>query len=116
MEEYEKQSRLWGMLCHLTGLSLLLGIPFGNILGPLVIWLIKKNDYEFVDEQGKEALNFQISISIYFIVSFILIVLVIGIITSIALFFAYLILVIIASIKASNGEGFKYPFTIKFIH
>lgn len=116
MEEYEKQSRLWGMLCHLTGLSLLLGIPFGNILGPLVIWLIKKNDYEFVDEQGKESLNFQISITIYFIISLILIVLVIGIVTTIALFFAYLILVIIASIKASNGEGFKYPFTIRFIH
>lgn len=116
MENHEKQSRLWGMLCHLTGLSLLLGIPFGNILGPLVIWLIKKEDYDFVDEQGKESLNFQISITIYAIISGILVIFIIGIFTSIALFIAYLVMVITASIKASSGEGYKYPFTIKFIN
>lgn len=116
MEDFEKQSRLWGMLCHLSGLLLLLGIPFGNILGPLVIWLIKKEDYNFVDEQGKEALNFQISITIYGIISGILVVIVVGILTSIALFIAYLALVITASIKTSNGEPYRYPLTIRFVN
>jgi len=115
MTDIEKEARTWGMLCHLTGFALLLGIPFGNILGPLVVWLLKKEEHPFIDEQGKESLNFQISISIYFLVAAILIVIVIGLLLLIPLFIAYLVLVIIASIKASNGESFKYPLTIKFI-
>ncbi|UNC92249.1 DUF4870 domain-containing protein [Candidatus Contubernalis alkaliaceticus] len=116
MDDFEKQSRLWGMLCHLSGLLLLTGIPFSNVLGPLIIWLIKKEEYNFVDEQGKEALNFQISITIYGIISSILIILVIGIFTSIALFILYFVLVITASIKTSNGEPYRYPLTIRFIN
>ena len=53
------------MLCHLTALLGIIGIPFGNIVGPLIIWLLKKNVYPFVNEQGKESLNFQISMTIY---------------------------------------------------
>ncbi|RQD77050.1 MAG: DUF4870 domain-containing protein [Candidatus Syntrophonatronum acetioxidans] len=115
MTEIEKDARTWGMLCHLTGLALLLGIPFGNILGPLVVWLLKKEEHPFIDEQGKESLNFQISISIYFIIAAILVVIVVGLLILIPLFIAYLVLVIIASIKASNGESYRYPLTIKFI-
>jgi uncharacterized protein len=53
------------MLCHLTALLGIIGIPFGNIVGPLIIRLLKKNVYPFVNEQGKESLNFQISMTIY---------------------------------------------------
>ena len=55
------------MLCHLSSLAGSV-IPFGNIVGPLVVWLIKKDEYAFVDDQGKESLNFQISITIYTVV------------------------------------------------
>ncbi len=116
MEDHEKQARLWGMLCHLTALSLLLGIPFGNILGPLVIWLIKKEDYSFVDQQGKESLNFQISLTIYTIAAGILCIVLIGIPLLIGLFIAFFVLVVIASIKTSNGEPYRYPMTIRFIN
>src|SRR5262249_27436623 len=58
----DKDARLWGMLCHLTALSGLIGIPFGTILGPLIIWLIKRGEIPFVDDQGKESLNFQITV------------------------------------------------------
>lgn len=114
MEE-EKQARNWGMLCHLTALAALLGIPFGHLLGPLVVWLIKKNEYPFVDEQGKESLNFQISVTIYSLPLFILIFVLVGIPLLIALFVVDVILVIVAAVKASNGESYRYPLTIRFI-
>lgn len=111
----DKKSRNWGMLCHLSALASLVGIPFGHILGPLIVWLLKKNDYPFVDEQGKESLNFQISVSIYGIVAAFLIFIKIGILLLVGLLLADLIFVIIASIKTSNGEHYHYPLTIRLI-
>ena len=70
----EQQAKQWGMLCHLSALSVFIGIPFGNILGPLIVWLLKREEDPFIDEQGRESLNFQISMSIYFFCSAILIV------------------------------------------
>ncbi|HZV47575.1 MAG TPA: DUF4870 domain-containing protein, partial [Thermodesulfovibrionales bacterium] len=67
--DVEQKVRNWGMLCHLGALAAFLGIPLGHLLGPFIIWLIKKNDHPFIDEQGKESLNFQISMSIYSIVA-----------------------------------------------
>lgn len=113
--DVEKQSRLWGMLCHLSALAGFIGIPFGNIIGPLIIWLIKKNDFPFVNEQGKEALNFQISLTIYGIIAALLIFVVIGIFLLIGLGIFGLIMVIIASIKANQGESYRYPITIRII-
>jgi uncharacterized Tic20 family protein len=114
LTKQEKQARTWGMLCHLTALTAFVGIPFGNILGPLVVWLIKKTDHAFVDEQGKESLNFQISMSIYCIVAAVLIAVFIGFLLLIGLAIADLILVIVAAVKASNGESYRYPLTIRF--
>ena len=111
----EKQSRTWGMACHLAALSGYVGIPFGHIVGPLVIWLIKKDEYPYVDEQGKKALNFQISWTIWAIFCAILILIFIGFILLFALVIAGFVLTIIAAIKANNGEPFEYPLTIKFI-
>lgn len=114
-KENEKQAHTWGMLSHLTALSLFLGIPFGNIIGPLVIWLVKKDEFPFVDEQGKESLNFQISMTIYAIASIILSLFIIGFFLLGLLAIAELVLVIMASVKASNGEKYEYPFTIRFL-
>lgn len=115
LREQEKQARTWGMLCHLSALVVLLGIPFGNILGPLVVWLVKRNDHMFIDEQGKESLNFQISMTIYFALAGVLALILIGIVIMVGLIIANVILVVLASIKASNGESYRYPLTIKFI-
>ncbi len=111
----DRQARNWGMLCHLIALSALLGVPFGHILGPLVVWLIKRNDLPIVDEQGKESLNFQISFTIYALVSAILTFFVIGIVLLIGLAIADLVLVIVASVKVSNGQSYRYPLTIRLI-
>jgi len=118
-----RQAHTWGMLCHLSALlgflwfplSSLMPLPFGHLLGPLVFWLIKRNDYAFVDEQGKESLNFQLSMTIYGILASLLIFVIIGFFMLIILGVVNVVLVIIASVKASNGESYKYPFTIRFL-
>jgi len=110
----ESQERTWGMLCHLSALAGFI-IPFGNIIGPLVIWLIKKDESPFVDDQGKESLNFQISITIYCLIAAVLILVIIGIFLLIGLGIFAIVMIIIAAVKANNGEKFRYPLTIRFV-
>ncbi len=111
----DKQARIWGMLCHLTALLGIIGIPFINIAGPLIIWLLKRNLYPFVDEQGRESLNFQISMTIFALAAAILIYLKIGLFLLLIIAGVNFILVVIASIRAFNGETFIYPFKIQLI-
>lgn len=108
----EKQ---WGMLAHLTSLSAFV-IPFGHIVGPLIVYLVKKDEFEFVADQGKEVLNFQITWSLNFIVSAILILIGIGILMLIGFGIAWLVLVIVGTVAANNGQYYRYPFTIKFLN
>lgn len=116
MDENEtKKAQTWGMLCHLTALSMFIGVPFGNLIGPLVVWLIKKNEYPLVDEQGKESLNFQLSMTIYSIIAGLLCFIFIGFVLLAALVIVDLILVIKASVRTSNGQEYLYPFTIRFL-
>jgi uncharacterized Tic20 family protein len=107
--------RLWGMLAHLTALTGLLGIPFGNIVGPLTIWLIKRNEMPFVDDQGKESLNFQITMTIPAIVLIFLIFTIIPIPFLIILWMVTFILTIVGSIKANDGIPYRYPMTWRLI-
>ena len=103
------------MFTHLSALSLFIGIPLGNILGPLILWLIKKEEYPFVRDQGKEALNFQISMLIYMDISGILALILIGIPLLITLVIVDVVYTIIAAINASDGNAYRYPLTIRFI-
>ena len=112
--EENKQARTWGMLCHLIALLGLVG-PLLNILGPFVVWLMKKNEFSFVDEQGKESMNFQISVTLLTLLAALLIVVKIGILLLLAIWIADVVFVIIASLKTSNGESYQYPFKIKLI-
>jgi uncharacterized Tic20 family protein len=105
---------MWAMLCHLSALSGLI-VPFGSLIGPLIIWQLKKNEFPIVDDQGKEALNFQITTLIAAIVSGILIFVAIGFVLLIAVAIASLVLTIIAAIKANNGETYRYPFALRLI-
>ena len=110
-----KQERTWATFCHLSALVAFIGIPFGNILGPLVVWLIKKNEMPLVNEEGKSALNFQISMTIYTIIAFILCFVAIGFLLIFPVIIFNVVLVIIAAVKTSNNEPFRYPCTIVFI-
>ncbi len=109
-----KEACTWGMLCHLGALAGFIGIPLGNIIGPLVFWSLKRHEYPFVDEQGKQALNFQISLVIYGLISALLCLIVIGFVLLAALFVFGLVMTIIASVRASKGESFRYPLAIPF--
>jgi uncharacterized Tic20 family protein len=111
----EKSERTWAMLCHLSALLGFLGIPLANIAGPLVIWLIKKDQMPLVDVNGKEALNFQISLTIYAIVGALLTFVLVGFLVLAAVFVGGLVCVIIASVKVNNGESYSYPFTIRLV-
>ena len=109
----DKDARNWGMICHLAGLCGFI-IPFGNVLGPLMVWAIKKDDHPFIDDQGKEALNFQLTITICIIVSAILIVVIIGLFLVSIVCLYTIFMIIIASIKANDGDYYRYPLTIRF--
>jgi len=108
------EGRNWGMLCHLSGLAVWLGMPFGNIIGPLIVWLMKKDQYPEVDVQGKEALNFQLSWTIYTIVAGLMVLMVIGLLILPLLFIAHLVLTILAALEVSKGRSYRYPLTIRF--
>jgi len=111
----EAQERTWAMGAHLAALAGFI-IPFGNIIGPLIIWLVKKDESPFVDDQAKESLNFQISIIIYCIIAAILIILVIGIFLLVLIAILDIVFIIIAAVKANSGEKFHYPLTIRLVH
>lgn len=102
------------MLCHLLAFCAFV-FPLGSILGPLVMWLLKKNEYAFVDDQGKESLNFQITVLIALLVSAAAIFVLIGFILTPAVIITAIVLVIRACISASNGEYYRYPLNIRFI-
>ena len=114
LPELTNEAKNWGALCHaaaLLGLFPLVG--FGHIVGPLIVWLVKRNDHPYIDEQGKESINFQISVMIYGILLFCI---VIGIPLLLVLAVADLVLVIVAAVKASNGELYRYPFCLRLIN
>lgn len=114
MTTTDRQARMWAMLCHLSAFSGWI-IPFGHILGPLIIWLIKRDDHPFINEQGKESLNFQISLSIYLIVSAILVLALIGFVLFFVVGIVGFIFVIVAAVKANEGVSYRYPLTIRFL-
>ena len=111
----KNEEKTFGMFCHLLAFAGIIGIPFGNIIGPLVMWLIKKNESSFVDQCGKESLNFQISLTIYAIVCGLLTIILIGFAGLLAILILDIVCVIKASIKANAGETYTYPLTIRFI-
>ncbi len=107
--------RTWCVLCHA---SALLGLFFhflGHIFGPLIVWLLKRGEAAEIDAHGKEALNFQLSMLIYDAVAVVLCFVLIGIPILLLLWVMNTILVIIATIKASDGELYRYPLTIRFV-
>ncbi len=110
-----KDARNWAMLCHMSALTGLLGNGIGFLLGPLIIWLVKKDSHAFVDEQGKEAVNFQITMLIAFIVAGILAFALIGIPLLLILAVVNIVFPILAGLKASNGEHYRYPFALRLV-
>ena len=96
------------MLCHLLAI-------FTSFVAPLIIWLIKKDEEPFVNQQGKEALNFQITVILAMFVASLLTVLCIGVPLLLAIPVVDVVFCIIASIKASSGVAYRYPVSLRLI-
>ena len=109
-----KQERSMATLCHVSALAGFI-FPFGNIIGPIIMWMLNKKESALIEAEGKKSINFQISITIYVIVSILLCFILIGIPILIGLSIFNLVMIIVASVKTSNGEDFKYPLAIPFI-
>jgi len=113
---FTKQAQMWAALTHAAALSLFIGIPFGNLLGPLLVWLLKKDQFILVADQGREALNFQLSMTLYALVAALLTVILIGIPLLLLVIVADLVLTIMAVVKANDGQMYRYPLTIRFLN
>ena len=113
--EIPRDARQWAMICHIIALSGLLANGIGFLLGPLLVWLLKKEDHPFIDEQGKEAVNFQITMFIVLFISVILCLFLIGFLFLIVIGVLMVIFPIIAAIKANDGEHYRYPLCLRFI-
>jgi uncharacterized Tic20 family protein len=112
-----KEERTLAMICHLLPFvgALMPGIPVLNIVAPLVLWLIKKDSMPFVNDQGKEVLNFQITLSIVFFICLLTFWLILPMVIAFGVAIAAIVLMILAAIKANDGIAYRYPFTLRLI-
>lgn len=111
-----ESARSWCIGLHLSGLSgLILSFALAHIVVPLVIWLVKRSDSPEIDATGKEVLNFQISFTIYSLIAGALCFVLIGFLILPILVVVWLVCIVIAAVKTSNGEPYNYPFTIRFL-
>jgi uncharacterized Tic20 family protein len=110
----DSREKLWNMFCHLSGLVGYV-IPFGWILGPLIVWQIRKHEQPSIIEHGKEAVNFQLSMLIWVALAFVAVLIVIGFFILPVLGVLHIVFTVIAGVKANDGIHYKYPMTIRFI-
>ena len=110
----DKEQRTWAMFCHLSALAGFL-FPFGSVIGPLIVWLVKKEEMPLVAEHGRKSLNFQLTMMIAYIVCFMLMFVVVGVILLPLVALFSLIMVVVSAIKANDGKEVKYPMAIEFI-
>jgi uncharacterized Tic20 family protein len=113
--EIPREARKWAMICHISALAGLLGNGIGFLIAPLVVWMVKKEDHPFIDDQGKEAVNFQITMILALFLCIPLIFVIIGIPLAIIIGLLMVILPIIAAVKANDGVVFRYPLTLRII-
>ena len=108
------EERTWAMCAHLSTFAGHL-IPFGNLGGPLLIWMLKKDTMPLVNDQGKEALNFQITMTLALLVAGLLIFVLVGFILLPAVWLFDVIITIVAAVKANEGVAYRYPCCLRFV-
>lgn len=112
----DKDSRMWAMFCHLSTLANLSSIPFAGLILCLIIWQVKKEQHPFIDDQGKEALNFQLFMTALLCVGWLSLFICIGVFLLPLIAIVAFIMGIIGGIKANQGEKYRYPYIIRFIN
>jgi len=109
-----ESERNWAMFCHLSAFAGFF-FPFGGIIGPLICWLSRRDDSAWVNINGRNSLNFQLSMLLYIVLAIPLCFIILGIPIIIVLGTLKVVCIIIASVKAAKGELFRYPMAIPFI-
>ncbi len=110
-----QDERTWGLIAHLSAFAFFVFPLAGNILGPLIVWLARRESSAFVEAEAKEALNFNISVSLAGVVCGMLTFALIGIPLGVIVFLGWLVLTIVAAVKASEGVGYRYPLTLRLV-
>lgn len=100
--------------CNLAMLAHLLGI-FTGFLGALVVWLVKKDQSAFIGQEAAEALNFQLTVMIGYVICSVLTVIVIGLVMFPVLYIINIVFCILGAMAASKGTGYRYPFALRLI-
>ena len=108
--------RNWAVFCHLGGFAGLVVPGVGQVLGPLVLWLVRRDQSAYVDHHGREAVNFQISMTLYALVAAALIWVLIGLVLIFVVLGVQFVFMVLASVAASQGEFYRYPLTLRLIH
>lgn len=109
-----KEPRNLAMLCHLLALSGLC-VPFGHLLGPLILWALKREEHPYIDDQGREAVNFQLTMTIVLMVVFMLMFLLVGFLLLPVFIIYQIVLIVMAAVAANEGRSWRYPATIRFL-
>ena len=105
-----REARQWAMFCHFSAF-LGMWFPFGSLIGPLILWQMKRESDPFIDDQGKEALNFQITVAIASAICYVLMFILIGFALLGLVLIGAVVLVVIAGVKANDDVVYRYPFT-----
>ena len=111
---HSREARQWAMITHLSAFAGLI-LPFGSLLGPFVVWMLKREEFPLVADQGKEALNFNITMILAALVCGVLILVVIGAILLGLLIIFWGVMIVVAAIKANEGVAFRYPATLRWL-
>jgi uncharacterized protein len=110
-----QDERTWGMIAHLSAFAVFIFPVGGNIIAPLIIWLTRRDTSAFVDAEAKEALNFNISVSLGWVVCGLLTFVLVGIPLGVVLFLYWLVMAIVAAVKATEGVGYRYPISLRLV-
>jgi uncharacterized Tic20 family protein len=110
-----QEERTWAMIAHLSAFAVFVFPLAGNILAPLIIWVARRDTSAFVDTEAKEALNFNISVSLGWVVCGLLTFVLVGIPLGVILFVGWLVMTILAAVKASEGIGYRYPLSLRLV-
>ncbi|WP_116472374.1 DUF4870 domain-containing protein [Zobellella maritima] len=109
------EEKNWAMFCHLAAFAGFI-LPLGNIIAPLALWLMKKQESPYVDHHGREVLNFQITALIALVVCWLLAFVLIGFVLMVLLGALWLVFTLVGLVKASQGDYFRYPLTLRLLH
>ena len=112
--DVNSDERTWAILVHASAFAGLF-VPFGNILAPLLVWLIKREESEFVDANGKQALNFQMTWTVIVVLALFSLVIGVGLVLVPLVALAWVILVVLATVRASENEVYDYPLTVDLV-